>query len=78
MTSAPEQPAVSAEDRLSLLIERLLTSMDAAAATGSWDRVVELANDVLTVDPPNPRAASMIERAALERPCPKASAPSSA
>jgi class 3 adenylate cyclase len=71
VTSAPEQPAVSAEDRLSLLIDRLLTSMDAAAATGNWDRVVEHANDVLTVDPPNQRAASMIERAALERSLPQ-------
>jgi class 3 adenylate cyclase len=62
---------VSAEDRLSLLIDRLLTSMDAAAATGSWDRVVELANDVLAVDPPNLRAASMIERATLERSLPQ-------
>ncbi len=71
MTSAPELPAVSAEDRLSLLIDRLLTSMDAAAAAGSWGRVVELANDVLTVDPPNQRAASMIERATLERSLPE-------
>jgi len=71
VTSAPEHPAVSAEDRLSLLIDRLLTSMDAAAATGSWDRVVELANDVLTVDPPNQRAAAMIERATLERSLPQ-------
>ncbi len=71
MTTAPEQPAASAEDRLSLLIDRLLTSMDAAATVGSWDRVVELANDVLTVDPPNQRAASMIERATRERSLPE-------
>jgi class 3 adenylate cyclase len=71
VTSAQEQTAVSAEERLSLLIDRLLTSMDAAAATGSWDRVVELANDVLAVDPPNRRAASMVERAALERSLPQ-------
>ena len=71
MTSAPERPAASAEDRLSLLIDRLLTSMDAAAAAGTWDRVVELANDVLTVDPPNQRAAAMIERASLERSLPE-------
>jgi class 3 adenylate cyclase len=49
----------------------LLTSMDAAAAAGTWDRVVELANDVLTVDPPNQRAAAMIERASLERSLPE-------
>ena len=71
MTSAQEQSAVSAENRLSLLIDRLLTSMDAAAATGSWDRVVELADDVLAVDPPNQRAAAMIDRAALERSLPQ-------
>ena len=44
--------------------------MDAAASTGAWDRVVELADDVLAVDPPNRRAASMIERATLERSLP--------
>ncbi len=61
---------MSAEDRLSLLIDRLLASMDAAASTGAWDRVVELADDVLAVDPPNQRATSMIERATLERSLP--------
>ncbi len=71
MTTVGGQHAVSAEDRLSLLIDRLLTSMDAAAAAGTWDRVVELANDVLTVDPPNQRAAAMIERASLERSLPE-------
>ena len=67
MTAAPGRPSASAEDRLSLLIDRLLASMDAAASAGAWDRVVELADDVLAVDPPNPRAASMIERAKVER-----------
>ena len=70
VTSAQEQRAASAEDRLSLLIDRLLASMDAAASVGAWDRVVELANDVLAVDPPNRRASSMLERAALERSLP--------
>ena len=70
MTSAGEQEAASAEDRLSLLIDRLLASMDAAASVGAWDRAVELADDVLAVDPPNQRAASMIERATLERSLP--------
>ena len=70
MTSAGEQEVASAEDRLSLLIDRLLASMDSAAAIGAWDRVVELAEDVLAVDPPNRRAASMIERARLERSLP--------
>ena len=70
MTSSNGQPAASAEDRLSLLIDRLLASMDAAASIGAWDRVVELANDVLAVDPPNQRASSMLERATLERSLP--------
>jgi class 3 adenylate cyclase/tetratricopeptide (TPR) repeat protein len=61
---------VSAEDRLALLIERLLASMDAAAAAGNWQRVEELANDVLAVDPPNERAAATLERAALQRSLP--------
>ena len=71
MTGVGRQHAESAEDRLAVLIDRLLTSMDAAAAAGTWDRVVELANDVLTVDPPNQRAAAMIERASLERSLPE-------
>jgi class 3 adenylate cyclase len=71
VTTVGGQHAVSAEDRLTQLIDRLLTSMDAAAAAGTWDRVVELANDVLTVDPPNQRAAAMIERASLERSLPE-------
>ena len=70
MTSAEERRAVSAEDRLSLLIDRLLASMDAAASIGAWDRVVELADDVLAVDPPNRRVAAMIERESLERSLP--------
>lgn len=70
MTPAPERPAASAEDRLSQLIDRLLASMDAAASTGAWDRVVELADDVLAVDPTNRRAGSMMERATIERSLP--------
>ena len=67
MTSTEEQGGLSAEGRLALLIDRLLASMDAAASTGAWDRVVEFADDVLAVDPSNHRATSMMERAALER-----------
>jgi class 3 adenylate cyclase len=70
VTSPDEQEAVSAEDRLSLLIDRLLNSMDVAASTGAWDRVVEFADDVLAVDPANGRASSMMERATLERSLP--------
>ena len=69
--SADEGPrSASPEDRLSLLIDRLLASMDAAASTGAWDRVVELANDVLAVDPTNRRAELMLDRARLERSLP--------
>jgi hypothetical protein len=71
MMPEDDQGAVSAEDRLALLIERLLASMDAAAAAGDWDRVTELANDVLTVDPRNGRATSMAERGRLERSLPE-------
>ena len=64
---ADEERSASAEDRLALLIGRLLLSMDAAASIGAWDRVVEQADDILAVDPSNERASSMLERAALER-----------
>ena len=64
---ADEERSASAEDRLALLIDRLLGSMDAAVSIGAWDRVVEQADDVLAVDPSNERAAAMLERAALER-----------
>src|SRR3984885_15150438 len=64
---ADEGRSASAEDRLALLIGRLLVSMDAAASIGAWDRVVEQADDILAVDPSNERASSMLERAALER-----------
>jgi class 3 adenylate cyclase len=64
---ADEERSASAEDRLARLIDRLLASMDAAASIGAWDRLVEQADDVLAVDPSNERAASMLERATLER-----------
>ena len=67
---ADEEHPASAEDRLARLIDRLLTSMDEAASIGAWDRLVEQANDVLAVDPSNERAASMLERATLERSLP--------
>lgn len=65
-----EQSQATAEARLALLINRLLASMDAAATIAAWDRVVEQADDVLAVDPSNQRAASMLERATLERSLP--------
>jgi class 3 adenylate cyclase len=64
---ADEVRSASAEDRLARLIDRLLASMDASASIGAWDRLVEQADDVLAVDPSNERAASMLERASLER-----------
>jgi class 3 adenylate cyclase/tetratricopeptide (TPR) repeat protein len=64
------QRSASPEDRLSLLIARLLASMDTAASTGAWDRAVELANDVLAVDHTNRGAQRMIDRARLERSLP--------
>ena len=67
---AHEEHSASAEDRLARLIDRLLASMDSAASIGAWDRLVEQANDILAVDPSNERAASMLERATLERSLP--------
>ncbi len=61
----------TAEDRLTRLINRLLAGMDAAAAAGAWDRVVEMAEDVLAVDPGNGRAAALLERARVEQPLPE-------
>jgi hypothetical protein len=43
VTSPEEWRAAAAEERLSLLIDRLLASMETAASIGAWDRVVELA-----------------------------------
>ena len=68
--AADEEQSTSAEERLARLIERLLASMDAAASIGAWDRLVEQADNVLAVDPSNERAASMLERATLERSLP--------
>jgi class 3 adenylate cyclase len=45
------------------LVNRLLDAADAAAASGSWDRVIEIAEDILVVDPDNERAAGMLGRA---------------
>jgi len=63
--------AESAEARLALLIDRLLASMDAAAAASSWPRVLELAEDVLAVDPGNQRVETLVERARLEQSLPE-------
>ena len=68
--AADDEQSASAEERLARLIERLLASMDAAASIGAWDRLVEQADNVLAVDPSNARAASMLERATLERSLP--------
>jgi class 3 adenylate cyclase len=55
--------AESAQQRLDRLVNRLLDTADSAAASGSWDRVIETAEDVLVVDPDNRRAAGMLGRA---------------
>ena len=55
------------QDRLVRLIERLLSSAESAVSTGDWDRVQELASDVLEADPGNERAGSLLERARAEQ-----------
>ena len=45
--------------------------MDAAAAGGAWDRVTEMAEDVLAVDPGNQHATALLERAQVEQPLPE-------
>ena len=71
MTQANDAAEDSAEARLAQLIDRLLASMDDAAGTGSWPRVMALADDVLAVDPGNTRAAALVERARLEQSLPE-------
>ena len=61
----------TAEDRLALLLTRLLAGMDAAAAGGAWDRVTEMGEDVLAVDPDNQHARALLERARAEQPLPE-------
>lgn len=53
----------TAEGRLDRLLERLLTSGEAAAAAHNWDQAREAAEDVLTVDPGNARALALVEQA---------------
>ena len=71
MTQRDDAGAGTAEDRLTLLIDRLLASMDGAAAAGSWPRVLELADDVLAVDPGNRRATTLVKRARSEQSLPE-------
>ena len=63
MANGGEPTSESAERRLDRLVNRLLDAADAAAASGSWDRVIEIAEDILVVDPDNERAAGMLGRA---------------
>ena len=51
------------EDRFERLVDRLLSSAESSASTGDWNRVLELASDVLEANPGNERAGSLIERA---------------
>ena len=55
------------EDRLARLIERLVSSAESSASAGNWDRVLELASDVLEAEPENERAGSLMERARAEQ-----------
>ena len=66
-----ESEGSTADDRLARLLTRLLAGMDAAAATGAWDRVTEMGEDVLAVDPDNQRAKALVERAQAEQPLPE-------
>jgi class 3 adenylate cyclase len=61
--SIDEPPTASAEDRLARLIDRLLTGIESAAAASDWNRVSELSEDILAVDPDNERATLMLSRA---------------
>jgi class 3 adenylate cyclase len=63
VTNSVEPAGESAEHRLDRLVNRLLDAADSAAASGSWDRVIEIAEDILVVDPDNERAAGMLGRA---------------
>jgi len=53
---------VSAESRLSRLLERLLTAAEAALAGGDADSARATAEEVRAVDPDNPRAARILQR----------------
>ena len=63
MTNSGEPRAESAEHRLDRLVNRLLDTADSAAASVSWERVIQIAEDILVVDPDNHRAAGLLSRA---------------
>ena len=67
MTDDREPRSDQAEDRLAHLIQRLLIGADSAAASGAWDRVTAIADDILAVAPDHQRAAAMLERARNEQ-----------
>lgn len=62
--------ASSAETRLAELMGRLLTTAEAALATGDLDLARSTADDVRTVDPDNERAAEIIARITAARQTP--------
>src|SRR6516225_835446 len=64
-------PAEPAEVRLARLLDRLLTAGESAAAAGAWDRVVEIAEDILAVAPEHEWAVAMLERAQREQVLPE-------
>src|SRR5438034_11462152 len=57
-------------DRLVRLLDRLLLSAEHAANLGMWDRVEEIAGDILAVAPEEKRAEDLLQRARLEQSLP--------
>lgn len=55
--------SLSAEGRLSQLIDRLISTANGAAAAADWQQVRAVAEDILTVDPDNAEAGALLERA---------------
>ena len=51
-----------ASDRIQLQIERLLDNLEEAVDQSDWQRVRQLAEDVLVLDPDMEEAAIKIER----------------
>ena len=55
-----------AENRLGRLVERLISTADSASTAGNWERVEEIASDVLDAAPENDRARLLLDRARAE------------
>ena len=59
--------AASAEGRLARLLERLLNAAEASLAAGDLEPARATAEEVRAVDPDNPRAAQILQRAAARQ-----------